>query len=117
MSVFIPLATIFTQIKLTRNNFVEWKHNLDIVLIAEDHIYVLTTPCPPEPQANAAAAVKREWDKWKNQNGTARCYMLASILRVLQHQFQSNDSVASIMDSLKGLFGDHGRPTRQVVMQ
>ena len=45
------------------------------------------------------------------------CYMLASMVGVLQHQFQSNDSAASIMDSLKGMFGDHGRPARHVAMQ
>ena len=47
----------------------------------------------------------------------ARCYMLASMAGVLQHQFQSNDSVASIMEILKGMFGDHGRLARQVAMQ
>ena len=69
-----------------------------------------------EPSANAAAIVKHEYDKWKKSNGMARWYMLASIAGVLQHQFQSNDS-ASIMDSLKGMFGDHGRPARKVSMQ
>ena len=110
MSAFSPLATILTQNKLTGNNYVEWKGNLNIVLTAEDHIYVLSTPCPPEPPANAAAAVKLEFDKWKKSNGMARCYMLASMAGVLQHQFQLNDSAASIMDSFKGIFGDHGRP-------
>ena len=47
----------------------------------------------------------------------AHCYMLASMAGVLQHQFQSNDSAASIMDSLKGMFRDHSRPARQVTMQ
>ena len=117
MSAFSPLATIFTQNKLTGNNYVEWKGNLDIVLTAKDHINVLFTPCPPEPPGNAAAAVKREFDKWKKSNGMAHCYMLASMAGVLQHQFQSNDSTASIMDILKGMFGDHGRPARQVAMQ
>ena len=116
MSAFSPLATILTQNKLTGNNYVEWKRNLDIVLTTEDHIYVLSTPCRPEPPANAAATVKREFNKWKKSNGMARCYMLASMAGVLQHQFQSNDSAASIMDSLKGMFGDHGRPARQVTM-
>ena len=87
------------------------------MLTAEDHIYVLSTPCPPEPLANAAASVNCEFYKWKKSNGMAHCYMLASMAGVLQHQFQSNDSAASIMDSLKGMFGDHGRPARQVVMQ
>ena len=117
MSAFSPLATILTQNKLIGNNYVEWKHNLDIVLTTEDHIYVLSTPCPPEPPANAAATAKREFDKWKKSNGMAHCYMLASMAGVLQHQFQLNDSTASIMDSPKGMFGDHGRPARQFAMQ
>ena len=68
MSAFSPLATILTLNKLTGNNYVEWKRNLDIVLTTEDHIYVLSTPCPPEPLANAATAVKCEFDKWKKSN-------------------------------------------------
>ena len=36
---------------------------------------------------------------------------------VLQHQFQSNDSTSAIMASLKEIFGEHGRPTRQIAMQ
>ena len=109
MSAFSPLATILTQNKLTGNNYVDWKRNLDIVLTIEDHIYVLSTPCPLEPPANAAAAIKHEFDKWKKSNGMAHCYMLASMARVLQHQFQSNDSTTSIIDNLKGIFGDHSR--------
>ena len=112
MSTFSPLATILTQNKLTGNNYIEWKRNLDIVLTAEDHIYVLSTPCSPETPANDVAAVKREFEKWKKSNGMARCYMLVSMAGVLQHRFQSNDSAASIMDSLKGMFGDHGRPAK-----
>ena len=47
----------------------------------------------------------------------ARCYMLASMAGVLQHQFQLNDSAVSIIDGLKGMFRDHGRLVRQVAMQ
>ena len=43
--------------------------------------------------------------------------MLASMAGVLQHQYQSNDFATSIMDRLKCMFRDHGRPTRQVAMQ
>ena len=42
--------------------------------------------------------------------------MFASMAGVLKHQFQSNASSASIMESLKGMFGDYGRPARQVAM-
>ena len=88
MSAFSPLATILTQNKLTGNNYVEWKRNLDIVLTTEDHIYGLSTPCPPEPPTNATAAVKRKFDKWKKSNGMARYYMPASMAGVLQHQIE-----------------------------
>ena len=83
MSAFSPLATILTQNKLTGNNYVDWKHNLDIVLTTEDHIYVISTPYPPEPLANAMATVICEFDKWNKLSGMARCYMLASMAGVL----------------------------------
>ena len=83
MSAFSPLATILTHNKFTENNYAEWKHNLDIVLTAEDHIYVFSIPCPPKPLGNATAVVKRDFDKWKKSNGIARCYMLASMAGVL----------------------------------
>ena len=116
-SAFSLLATILTQNKLTGNNFIEWKRNLDIVLTAEDHAYVLTTPCPEEPAAGATTSARREFEKWRRSNGMARCYMLASMAGVLQHQFQSNDSASAIMTSLKEMFGEYGRPVRQIAMQ
>ena len=71
-SAFSLLATIFTQNKLTGNNFIDWKINLDIVLNVEDHTYVLTTPCPEEPTVGATAAARCEFDKWRKLNGIAR---------------------------------------------
>ena len=41
-----PLAMILTQNKLTGEDYMDWKRNLDIVLTAENHKMVLTTPCP-----------------------------------------------------------------------
>ena len=40
---------ILTQNKLIEETYVDWKHNLHIVLIAENHKWVLNTPCPLEP--------------------------------------------------------------------
>ena len=62
-STFSPLASILTQNKLTENNFIDWKRNLDIVLTAEDHTYVLTTLCPEESTAGAMVAARREFEK------------------------------------------------------
>ena len=89
-SAFSPLATILTQSKLIKNNFIDWKRNLDIVLIAEDHAYGLTTLCPEELVAGATTAARREFEKWRKSNGMAHCYMLASMASILQHQFQLN---------------------------
>ena len=112
LSALSPLAIILTQNKLTKNNFIDWKRNLDIILIVEDHMYVLTTPGPKEPAASPMAATRREFEKWRKSNGMARCYMLASMASLLQHQFQSNESSSGIMTSLKEMFGEHGRPAK-----
>ena len=85
---------------------------MDIVLTAEDHAYVLTTPYPEELATGATAADRREFEKWRKSNGMARCYMLASMAGVLQHQFQLNESASAIMTSLKEMFGEHGRLAR-----
>ena len=49
MASFSSPVTILNQNKLTRSNYVDWKRNLDIVLTAEEHKYVLTKPCPSFP--------------------------------------------------------------------
>ena len=53
MASFSPLVVILNQNKLTRSNYVDWKRNLDIVLTAEKHKYVLTQPCPNFPSLDA----------------------------------------------------------------
>ena len=44
-----PLAMILTQNKLTGENYVDWKRNLNIVLAAKNYKIVLTKSCPIEP--------------------------------------------------------------------
>ena len=117
LSAFSPLTTILTQNKLTGNNFIDWKRNLDIILTAEDHAYVLTTPYPKELAAGAIAAARREFKKWRKSNGMARCYNLASMAGILQHQFQSNDSASAIMSNFKEMFVEHGTLARQIAIQ
>ena len=45
MASFSSLVAILNQNKLTRSHYVDWKRNLDIVLSAEEHKYVLSQPC------------------------------------------------------------------------
>ena len=58
MALFSPLVTILNQNKLTGPNFVDWRRNFDTVLIAEEHKYVLTQPCPSFPSLDASLEEK-----------------------------------------------------------
>ena len=53
MASFRPLIAILNQNELTRPNYVDWKRNLDIVLIAEAQKFVLNEPCPNFPALDA----------------------------------------------------------------
>ena len=53
MASFSPLVTILNQNALIGSNYVDWKRDLDIVLTAEEHKYVLTKPCPSFPSLDA----------------------------------------------------------------
>ena len=47
----------------------------------------------------------------------AKCYILASISNVLQHQMQDVELALDIMLSLKEMFGEQGRSARQDTMK
>ena len=79
MASFSPLVAILNQNKLTGSNYVDWKRNLDIVLIAEEHKYVLTQPCPSFPSLDAPLEENQQYDHWQKSNGMAKCYILTSI--------------------------------------
>ena len=53
MTSFSSLVAILNQNKLTGPNYVDRKRNLDIVLIAEEHKYLLSQPCPNFPSLDA----------------------------------------------------------------
>jgi len=63
MSSFSPFSIIMNQNKLTGPNYVDWKHNLDIVLIVEGHKYVLTEASPTDPSINVADAARQRFDR------------------------------------------------------
>ena len=117
MASFSPLVTILNQNKLTGSNYVDWKRNLDIVLIAEEHKYVLTQPCPNFPSLDASLEEKQQYDRQQKSNEMVKCYILASISNVLQHQMHDGELVLDIMLSLKEIFGEQGRSARQETMR
>ena len=117
MTSFSPLVAILNQNKLTGSNYVDWKRNLDIVLTTEEHKYVLNQPCPNFPSLNAPFEEKQWCNGWQKSNEMAKCYILASISNVLQHQMQDVELASDIMLSLKEMFGEQGRFTRQEIMR
>ena len=44
---FNPLSVILKENKFTWPNYIDWKRNLNLVLIAEEYKFVLTDVCPP----------------------------------------------------------------------
>ena len=59
-----PLAMILTQNKLTGENYVDWKRNLDIVLTAENYKIILTKPYPIEPIEESDKEDKEAYKTW-----------------------------------------------------
>ena len=100
-SAFNPLSAILNQNKLNEQNYVDWKRNLDIVLTAEGYKYVLTTPKPSEPTPDSSDEDKEKFEKWVKANDMAKCYILASVSNVIQHQHQFYTVASDIMFSLK----------------
>ena len=64
MASFSPLVAILNQNELTRSNYVDWKRNLDIVLAAEEHKYVLNQACPNFPSLDAPLEEKQWYGHW-----------------------------------------------------
>ena len=98
---------------MTGPSYVDWKRNLDIVLIAEEHKFVLSEPCPNFPTLDAPSKERQRYDRWWKSNEMAKCYILTSISNVLQHQMQDVELASDIMFSLKEMFGEQGHSARQ----
>ena len=104
-SSFNPLSAILNQNKLNGQNYVDWKRNLDIVLTAEGYKYVLITLKLSEPIPDSSQKEKDKYEKWVKANDMAKCYILASVSNILQHQHQFYTFASDIMFSLKEMFG------------
>ena len=68
MTLFSLLVTILNQNKLIGSNYVNWKRNLDIVLTAKEHKYVLTQPRPSFPSLDTTPKEQQRYDRWQKSN-------------------------------------------------
>ncbi|XP_047258540.1 uncharacterized protein LOC124890782 [Capsicum annuum] len=116
MSSFNPLISILNQNKLESPNYVDWKCNLDIILTTEDFKFVLVEEYPVKPIEPTDDETKA-YDKWVKADEMERCYILASMANVLQHQHQSMATVYDILESLNEMFSEQNRAAKQTVMK
>ncbi|KAM3282025.1 hypothetical protein P3S67_027672 [Capsicum chacoense] len=116
MSSFNPLTSILDQNKLEVPNYVDWKHNLDIVLTAGSFKFVLVEECPIK-SAELTDDDTNSYDKWVKVDEMTRCYILASMKNVLQHQHQSMTTAYDMLESLKEMFREKNRSTKQTAMK
>ena len=89
---------------------------MDIVLTADGYKFALTSPKPQEPGSDSSVEDKANYDKWVKANDMAKCYILASVSNVIQHQHQYYTVASDIMFSIKEMFGTQGRLERQKAM-
>ena len=81
-----PLARILENYYLTGPNYVDWFRNLRIVLNYEKISYVLDTPKPNEIPEGASEAKRVTYQKWQDDDLSAKSYILASMSNELQRQ-------------------------------
>ena len=74
---------------------------------------MLSEPCLDFLALDASSEERHRYYHWQKSNKMAKCYILASILNILQHQLQDVELASDIMFSLKEIFGEQGRSARQ----
>ncbi|KAL8093572.1 hypothetical protein AgCh_035452 [Apium graveolens] len=74
-------------------------------------------PKPEQPAADAPEDEKEYYKRWIKADEMSRCYILAAVSGVLQHQHQSMATASDMLFNLKELFRDQNRAARLVAMK
>ena len=114
---FNPLSVILKENKFTGPNYIDWKRNLNLVLTIEEYKFVLTNVCPPPLDSDSSKEKVKAYQQWRKVDEMARCYILASMSNVLQHQHEHMAISYDMMMNLKKMFGGQNRAGRQVAMK
>ena len=61
---FNRFSVILKENKLIGPNYIDWKRNLNLVLITESYKFVLTEICPPEPDSISSKEEDEAYQKW-----------------------------------------------------
>ena len=77
------LSFILSSNKLENENYIDSKHNLDII---NKNKWVLTTPCPPLTNDDSTQEDNDALAAWLRSDEIVRCYILASMNNMLKKQ-------------------------------
>ncbi|ESR45811.1 hypothetical protein CICLE_v10003960mg, partial [Citrus x clementina] len=86
--------------------------NLRIVLNYEKISYVLDTPKPNEISEGASEADRVTYQKWQDDDLSAKSYILASMSNELQRQHENMPNASSMILHLQELYGEQSRTVR-----
>ena len=103
-SWFLQLFPLLND-KMTGENYIKWKSNMNAILVCEDLKFILTEERPPELARNAGQAVRDTYQKWAAMNEKARCYLLAEMSEVLAVKHEPMALAPQMMKSLQDMFG------------
>ncbi|XP_017640149.1 uncharacterized protein LOC108481542 [Gossypium arboreum] len=107
----LSLGSVLEKEKLTGLNFLDWFHNLRIVLKQERKLYVIEKSLPDEPPTNASRADKDAYKKHLDDMVDVGCLMLATMNPELQKQHE--DMVAyDMIEHLKEPYQGQARQER-----
>ena len=65
MAVFTPILSQISMEKLSGENFLKWKQNINIVLIGDNSKFVLTEESPEVPAKEATKFVRDKYEHWQ----------------------------------------------------
>ncbi|XP_022886886.1 uncharacterized protein LOC111402781 [Olea europaea var. sylvestris] len=99
------LSVILNKNQLVGENYVDWKKNLNIVLTAEKHKFVLDEVCLETPKDDSTESQKAAYEKWHHFDEMTLYYILASMSNILQQKHQNIQTAFEIMESLQKMFG------------
>ena len=91
-----PVTNLHANEKLTGDNYMKWKSNMNIVLICKNYKFVLNEEFPEVPAFTVAKTAREKYDNWILSNNKAKCYMLASMSDVLIKNFETIETIYEI---------------------
>ena len=98
-NVFLEKA----KLKDDGSNYMDWVHNLRIILIAAQKNYVLEAPLGARPAVDATDDVKNVWQSKADDYSIVQCAMLYSLESGLQRPFEHHGAYETFQE-LKLIF-------------